>query len=85
MQPATLHKRRFPDGMPNPPTLKTCLPYSMGYVEHSVAASTGSCRKYIILYPTGEKEGQEFYKYERPLILQMVVRYGEKNFVQRSR
>lgn len=32
---------------------------------------------YVSFIPQEEKEGQEFYKYER-LILQMVVRYGER-------
>ena len=33
--------------------------------------------EYVSYIPQEGKEGQEFYKYER-LILQMVVRYGEK-------
>lgn len=37
--------------------------------------STG--RQLYFLHPARGKEGQEFYKYER-LILQMIVRYGEK-------
>ena len=32
---------------------------------------------YVSFIPQEGKEGQEFYKYER-LILQMIVRYGEK-------
>ena len=45
--------------------------------EHNTDAPFPPEDSYISFIPQEGKEGQEFYKYER-LILQMIVRYGEK-------
>ena len=84
MQPATLHKHRFPTEC-NHPYPEDMPPYPMdGEMPDGGAPLPLEAAEYVSYIPQEGKEGQEFYKYER-LILQMVVRYGEKNIVQRSR
>lgn len=70
--PATASETAAPDGIPAPqaddlpPEATTQTPPSAETVDN-----------YISFIPQEGKEGQEFYRYER-LILQMVVRYGER-------
>ncbi len=67
----------LPDGM-QPPYPEDMPPYPMdGEMSDSDAPLPPEAAKYVSYIPQEGKEGQEFYKYER-LILQMVVRYGEK-------
>ena len=62
----------MPNGdIPLPPEIDN------GYTE---VPPCSAGRQLCIFYPQEGKEGQEFYKFER-LILQAVVRYGEKNHV----
>ena len=70
--PATASETAIPDGIPAPqaddlpPEAAAQTPPSAETVDN-----------YISFIPQEGKEGQEFYRYER-LILQMVVRYGER-------
>lgn len=70
--PATASETTPPDGIPAPqaddlpPEAAAQAPPSAETVDN-----------YISFIPQEGKEGQEFYRYER-LILQMVVRYGER-------
>ena len=70
--PATASETVAPDGIPAPqaddlpPEAAAQTPPSAETVDN-----------YISFIPQEGKEGQEFYRYER-LILQMVVRYGER-------
>lgn len=70
--PATASETAAPDGIPAPqaddlpPEAAAQTPPSAETVDN-----------YISFIPQEGKEGQEFYRYER-LILQMVVRYGER-------
>ncbi len=70
--PATASENAAPDGIPAPqaddlpPEATAQTPPSAETVDN-----------YISFIPQEGKEGQEFYRYER-LILQMVVRYGER-------
>lgn len=70
--PATASETAAPDGIPVPqaddlpPEAAAQTPPSAETVDN-----------YISFIPQEGKEGQEFYRYER-LILQMVVRYGER-------
>lgn len=67
----------LPNGM-QPPYPEDMPPYPMdGEMSDSDAPLPPEAAKYVSYIPQEGKEGQEFYKYER-LILQMVVRYGEK-------
>lgn len=67
----------LPDGM-QPPYPEDMPPYPMdGEMSDSDAPLPPEAAQYVSYIPQEGKEGQEFYKYER-LILQMVVRYGEK-------
>lgn len=67
----------LPNGM-QPPYPEDMPPYPMdGEMSESDAPLPPEAAKYVSYIPQEGKEGQEFYKYER-LILQMVVRYGEK-------
>lgn len=67
----------LPDGM-QPPYPEDMPPYPMdGEMPDSGAPLPSEAAEYVSYIPQEGKEGQEFYKYER-LILQMVVRYGEK-------
>ncbi len=67
----------LPDGM-QPPYPEDMPPYPMdGERSDSNAPFPPEAAQYVSYIPQEGKEGQEFYKYER-LILQMVVRYGEK-------
>lgn len=67
----------LPDGM-QPPYPEDMPPYPMdGEMPDGGAPLPPEAAKYVSYIPQEGKEGQEFYKYER-LILQMVVRYGEK-------
>lgn len=67
----------LPDGM-QPPYPEDMPPYPMnGEMPDSGAPLPPEAAEYVSYIPQEGKEGQEFYKYER-LILQMVVRYGEK-------
>lgn len=70
--PATASETAAPDGIPAPqaddlpPEATAQTPPSAETVDN-----------YISFIPQEGKEGQEFYRYER-LILQMVIRYGER-------
>ena len=67
----------LPDGM-QPPYPEDMPPYPMdGEMPDGGAPLPSDAAEYVSYIPQEGKEGQEFYKYER-LILQMVVRYGEK-------
>ncbi len=67
----------LPDGM-QPPYPEDMPPYPMdGEMPDGGAPLPPEAAGYVSYIPQEGKEGQEFYKYER-LILQMVVRYGEK-------
>ena len=67
----------LPDGM-QPPYPEDMPPYPMdGEMPDGSAPLPPEAAEYVSYIPQEGKEGQEFYKYER-LILQMVVRYGEK-------
>ena len=67
----------LPDGM-QPPYPEDMPPYPMdGEMPDGGAPLPSEAAEYVSYIPQEGKEGQEFYKYER-LILQMVVRYGEK-------
>lgn len=67
----------LPDGM-QPPYPEDMPPYPMdGEMPDGGAPLPPEATEYVSYIPQEGKEGQEFYKYER-LILQMVVRYGEK-------
>ena len=67
----------LPDGM-QPPYPEDMPPYPMdGEIPDGSAPLPPEAAEYVSYIPQEGKEGQEFYKYER-LILQMVVRYGEK-------
>lgn len=67
----------LPDGM-QPPYPEDMPPYPMdGEIPNGGAPFPPETAEYVSYIPQEGKEGQEFYKYER-LILQMVVRYGEK-------
>ncbi|MBE5695663.1 MAG: DNA primase, partial [Bacteroides sp.] len=67
----------LPDGM-QPPYPEDMPPYPMdGEIPDGGAPLPPEAAEYVSYIPQEGKEGQEFYKYER-LILQMVVRYGEK-------
>ena len=67
----------LPDGM-QPPYPEDMPPYPMdGEMPDGGAPLPLEAAEYVSYIPQEGKEGQEFYKYER-LILQMVVRYGEK-------
>lgn len=67
----------LPDGM-QPPYPEDMPPYPMdGEMPDGGAPFPPEAAEYVSYIPQEGKEGQEFYKYER-LILQMVVRYGEK-------
>lgn len=67
----------LPDGM-QPPYPEDMPPYPMdGEMPDGSAPLPPEATEYVSYIPQEGKEGQEFYKYER-LILQMVVRYGEK-------
>lgn len=68
--------QQLPDGVA-PPYPEDMPPYPMDGEPTDGDASTPSSAEYISYIPQEGKEGQEFYKFER-LILQMVVRYGEK-------
>ncbi len=63
---------------PATPTTADATPTVAGEPsEHNEDAPFPPEDSYISFIPQEGKEGQEFYKYER-LILQMIVRYGEK-------
>lgn len=67
----------LPDGM-QPPYPEDIPPYPMdGETPDGGVPLPPEAAEYVSYIPQEGKEGQEFYKYER-LILQMVVRYGEK-------
>ena len=67
----------LPDGV-QPPYPEDMPPYPMdGEIPDGSAPLPPEAAEYVSYIPQEGKEGQEFYKYER-LILQMVVRYGEK-------
>ena len=67
----------LPDGV-QPPYPEDMPPYPMdGEIPDGGAPLPAEAAEYVSYIPQEGKEGQEFYKYER-LILQMVVRYGEK-------
>lgn len=67
----------LPDGV-QPPYPEDMPPYPMdGEIPDGGAPLPPETAEYVSYIPQEGKEGQEFYKYER-LILQMVVRYGEK-------
>lgn len=67
----------LPDGM-QPPYPEDMPPYPMdGEMPDGGVPLPPEAAEYVSYIPQEGKEGQEFYKYER-LILQMVVRYGEK-------
>ena len=67
----------LPDGV-QPPYPEDMPPYPMdGEMPDGGAPLPPETAEYVSYIPQEGKEGQEFYKYER-LILQMVVRYGEK-------
>lgn len=67
----------LPDGV-QPPYPEDMPPYPMdGEIPNGGAPLPPETTEYVSYIPQEGKEGQEFYKYER-LILQMVVRYGEK-------
>ena len=67
----------LPDGV-QPPYPEDMPPYPMdGEMPDGSAPLPPEAAEYVSYIPQEGKEGQEFYKYER-LILQMVVRYGEK-------
>lgn len=67
----------LPDGV-QPPYPEDIPPYPMdGEIPNGGAPLPPETAEYVSYIPQEGKEGQEFYKYER-LILQMVVRYGEK-------
>ncbi|WP_289125353.1 DNA primase [uncultured Bacteroides sp.] len=67
----------LPDGV-QPPYPEDMPPYPMdGEIPNGSAPLPPETAEYVSYIPQEGKEGQEFYKYER-LILQMVVRYGEK-------
>ena len=67
----------LPDGM-QPPYPEDMPPYPMdGEMPDGGTPLPPKAAEYVSYIPQEGKEGQEFYKYER-LILQMVVRYGEK-------
>lgn len=67
----------LPDGM-QPPYPEDMPPYPMdGEMPDGSTPLPPEAAEYVSYIPQEGKEGQEFYKYER-LILQMVVRYGEK-------
>ena len=67
----------LPDGI-QPPYPEDMPPYPMdGEMPDDGAPLPLEAAEYVSYIPQEGKEGQEFYKYER-LILQMVVRYGEK-------
>ena len=67
----------LPDGM-QPPYPEDMPPYPMdGEMPDGGTPLPPEAAEYVSYIPQEGKEGQEFYKYER-LILQMVVRYGEK-------
>lgn len=68
--------QQLPDGV-MPPYPEDMPPYPMDGEPADGNTSTPSSAEYISYIPQEGKEGQEFYKFER-LILQMVVRYGEK-------
>lgn len=55
----------------------TASPAENGSFETAPAGPLPPTEDYISFIPQEGKEGQEFYRYER-LILQMVVRYGER-------
>ena len=63
---------------PAAPTTADATPTAAGEAPgHNANAPFPPEDSYISFIPQEGKEGQEFYKYER-LILQMIVRYGEK-------
>ena len=63
---------------PAAPTTADATPTAAGEApEHNTDAPFPPEDSYISFIPQEGKEGQEFYKYEQ-LILQMIVRYGEK-------
>ena len=67
----------LPDGV-QPPYPEDMPPYPMdGEIPNGGAPLPPETAEYVSYIPQEGKDGQEFYKYER-LILQMVVRYGEK-------
>lgn len=67
----------LPDGM-QPPYPEDMPPYPMdGEMPDGGTPLPPEAAEYVSYIAQEGKEGQEFYKYER-LILQMVVRYGEK-------
>ena len=67
----------LPDGV-QPPYPEDMPPYPMdGEIPNGGAPLPPETAEYVSYIPQEGKGGQEFYKYER-LILQMVVRYGEK-------
>ena len=67
---------------PAAPTTADATPTAAGEAPgHNANAPFPPEDSYISFIPQEGKEGQEFYKYER-LILQMIVRYGEKVNVQ---
>lgn len=67
----------LPDGV-QPPYPEDMPPYPIdGEIPNGGAPLPPETAEYVSYIPQEGKEGQEFYKYER-LILQMVVRYGEK-------
>lgn len=67
----------LPDGV-QPPYPEDMPPYPMdGEIPNGGAPLPPETAEYVSYIPQEGKEGQEFYKYER-LILQIVVRYGEK-------
>lgn len=66
----------LPDGV-QPPYPEDMPPYPADGETHGGGEQLAPGTEYISYIPQDGKEGQEFYIYER-LILQMVVRYGEK-------
>lgn len=70
--PATASETAAPDGIPAPQA--DDLPPE---AAAQTPPSAETADNYISFIPQEGKEGQEFYRYER-LILQMVVRYGER-------
>ena len=75
---STQHVTGAESSSPAAPTTADSTPTVAGEPsEHNADAPFPPEDSYISFIPQEGKEGQEFYKYER-LILQMIVRYGEK-------
>lgn len=73
--PATAADSQRPDDYP--PEAFPPSSFPPGGFPPEAATALPPEEQYVSFIPQDGKEGQEFYKYER-LILQMIVRYGEK-------